>query len=262
MTQARQTPEGTVTADLQGLYQRQGFVELGPILDSDEIDALRRELLANKAKLTENSFGVLHHNLWKSLPGFSALIHDGRLAAFARSLLGKAEVLFFQDNLVWKPPGTKTRLEWHQDFSYWPLSEPDGVTMWLALDDVDEANGCLSFIPGTHLEGECRPAEFVRGSEQPQRQHLPPLDWARRQAEAVSLPVRAGSLVAHHPLVWHMSPGNPSDRQRRAFTSTWVTKNVRWDQEHAPHPYNLELNPRTGDRLGAGSLPGFEATNR
>lgn len=41
---------------------------------------------------------------------------------------------------------------WHQDAPYWPIVAPmTEVTAWVALDDADEDNGCMSMVPGSPL---------------------------------------------------------------------------------------------------------------
>ncbi len=62
------------------------------------------------------------------------------------------------------------------------------------------------YIPGTHRLGESQPADFIVGTGQSARPGLPPLDWANRKTETVTVPARARELLVHHPLVWHMSP--------------------------------------------------------
>ena len=129
--------------------------------------------------------------------------------------------------------------------------------MWIALDDADVDNGCLHYIPGTHHLGECRPADFIVGTRQPTRTGLPPLEWRARQHLAVAASVAAGELLAHHPLVWHMSPTNVSLRPRRALTLSWILPQVRWDPGHAPHPYNHQLDPAKGARVEGELFPRF-----
>ncbi len=201
-------------------------------------------------------YGILQNNVWRTLPAFAALVERGGLAAVACHLLRVPEVVLFQDNLVWKPPGARP-IEWHQDYSYWPLDAPSGVTLWLALDDADRTNGCMHYLPGTHRLGERQPADFIAGTNQPRSGDLPPLDWRARAAEAVVAPASAGALLAHHPLVWHMSPGNSSTRPRRAFTMTWVTPDVHWDPAHAPHPYLHALSPARGAPIAGEGFPRF-----
>jgi ectoine hydroxylase-related dioxygenase (phytanoyl-CoA dioxygenase family) len=239
------------------VYAREGFVRLGRILDAAEIEELHGALeRALGADPDRSSYGILRHNLWRRSPEFAAALP--RLARAAVTLAGSPLTLF-QDNLVWKPPGTGDRIEWHQDFAYWPLDEPHGVTVWLALDAVDAENGALRYLPGTHLLGERRATSFVAGVGTEGAATLEPLDAGRREDEAVAVALDAGEALAHHPLVWHMSPGNPSLRERRGWSLTFVG-DVRWRPEHAPHPYTHELAPVPGERPAGARFPSFAAS--
>src|SRR5207244_2165335 len=42
---------------------------------------------------------------------------------------------------------------WHQDVTYWGLEPPFALSAWVAIDDADEANGCMRAIPGSHRAG-------------------------------------------------------------------------------------------------------------
>lgn len=248
---------GVAAADVAA-YRARGFCALPALVSESTLAALRADLDALHLRdPATNAYGILRHNLWRDLPAFRALLLGGELAAVARSLTGAREVVFFQDNLIWKPPGTDARLEWHQDYAYWPLDRPDGLTLWLALDDADAENGCLCYVPGTHLGGERAPTDFVAGSGQPKVAALPPLDAASRQAEAVAAPVRAGEALAHHPLTWHMSGPNSTPRPRRAWSLTWLLPDVRWAKGHAPHPYNYFLAPTDGALVVGEPFPRF-----
>ena len=241
-----------------------GYVFLGPLLDEPALDALRETLLQARDGLRQNTYGILKHNLWLESAAFERVLSD-RLAPAVLERLGLPAIVFFQDNLVWKPPGTKEPLAWHQDFSYWPLSEPGGATLWLALDDVDAGNGCMRYVPGSHLWGERRAADFVVGAGQPttpsatgtQDPKLPPLEVDETKLTVLDVPLRAGEAVLHHPLLWHMSPGNPSIRERRAWSLTFVYPEARWDPEHASHPYNLDRSLVAGAPVEGAWFPVF-----
>lgn len=249
---------GTTHHD-RAVYERDGYVVLEESLDLTLVHQLHRALDAWPGRdAATGTYGILKNNVWREVPDVARLIDDGALAAIACELLGAAEIVLFQDNLVWKPPGG-ARIEWHQDYSYWPLDRPAGVTLWIALDDADAANGCMHYLPGTHLMGERQPADFISGTGQPQRGDLPPLEWRAREPDAVAAAVRAGQVVAHHPLVWHMSPANASHRVRRALTLTWILPTATWDPDHAPHPYLYALRPAAGERVAGEMFPRFGA---
>jgi ectoine hydroxylase-related dioxygenase (phytanoyl-CoA dioxygenase family) len=233
-------------------------VRLERVLSDDDVEELREALWTwiGRAPVAERH-GILRHNVWAAVPAFGRHVRSGRLAAIARELLGVASITLFQDNLIWKPPGTTECVAWHQDYAYWPLGAPRGVTLWIPLDDADAESGCLRYIPGTHRLGERRATDFVAGTNQPQHGELPPLDAHQREGDAVSVPLPAGAALAHDPLVWHMSPGNRSARHRRAWSLSWIHAEVRWDPAHAPHPYNWRFDPRPGDAVQGESFPRF-----
>ena len=52
-----------------------------------------------------------------------------------------------------KPPGTDSPTPPHQDNYYFCLRPPSVLTIWLALDPVDEENGCLRYVAGSHRQG-------------------------------------------------------------------------------------------------------------
>ncbi len=175
-------------------YHAQGYVSLPPPLPLAQIEALRSALQDWHAPQANNAYGILHNNLWRELPLFGAVIDAGELGGVAAALLGVPEVSLFQDNLIWKPPGTTDAVQWHQDYAYWPLSSAAGVTLWLALEPADPSNGCLHYIPGTHRLGERQPTNFISPGSPSRRTELPAMDWQERQHAAIAAPRPAGGL--------------------------------------------------------------------
>jgi ectoine hydroxylase-related dioxygenase (phytanoyl-CoA dioxygenase family) len=244
---------------VRGDFLRDGFAILPYRLPSDRRDALVAALDDGLGPDPgRNAYGVLRNNIWRQIPAYREFLLDGDLPRAAAELLGE-DVVVFQDNLIWKPPRTEHQVRWHQDYSYWPLSSPRGVTLWLALDDADADNGCLHYLPGTHREGERCPTDFVAGTNQPLRPDLPPLDAEARADRVVAVPMRAGELLAHDPLTWHMSPMNATDRHRRAWSLTILVESVSWDTGHAPHPFNWTLAPVNGTPVVGELFPRFQA---
>ena len=55
-----------------------------------------------------------------------------------------------QDNVIWKPPGTKP-LGFHQDDSYNDWIIPgEMLTCWIALDDTRAYQGTIEHVRGSH----------------------------------------------------------------------------------------------------------------
>jgi ectoine hydroxylase-related dioxygenase (phytanoyl-CoA dioxygenase family) len=72
------------------------------------------------------------------------------------SILDAVEDLHGPDLLCWttnffiKEAADPAFVSWHQDATYWGLSEPDVVTAWVAFTPATEANGAMEYIPGSH----------------------------------------------------------------------------------------------------------------
>uniref|UniRef100_A0A8C6QQS9 Phytanoyl-CoA dioxygenase domain-containing protein 1 n=1 Tax=Nannospalax galili TaxID=1026970 RepID=A0A8C6QQS9_NANGA len=131
----------------------------------------------------------------------------------------------------------------HQDATFL-YTEPLGrvLGMWIALEDATLENGCLWFIPGSHISGISRrmiraplgsgPGTSFLGSE-------PCWD----NSLFVPMPVRRGALVLIHGEVVHKSEQNLSDRSRQAYTfhlmeaagTVWSPEN--WLQPTADLPF-------------------------
>ena len=69
----------------------------------------------------------------------------------ASRLLGHdEESLESWGHLIAKPPTHGVETPWHQDEAYWdPTLDYDALGAWVPLDDADEDNGCLWFLPGS-----------------------------------------------------------------------------------------------------------------
>ncbi len=242
----------------RALYEKQGFVALPEILIPEQVNNLCAALESwHKENPDKTDLGVLHNNIWKEIAVFEKILYLGNLGSIAAHLMGSEEAIFFQDMLVWKHPQNPQKVEWHQDFSYWPLDRPKGVTIWIALDNANTANGGMRYIPGSHGWGECQPTRYDGKGAYSQDKGFPDLKIDQYSRTAVDIGCMRGHAIAHHPLNCHMSPANASALNRRAWSLTWLHPDTRWDPEHAPHPYNHWLSPKKGEILNAKKFPRF-----
>lgn len=157
-------------------------------------------------------------------PRIRAFVLDVKLVGLVGELLGAAPLLF-NDQIFMKPPRVGSEKPFHQDNFYFQLEPADQViTAWIALDDVDEENGCLRYIDGSHLE--LLPHEPL--PDQPYNL-MPSAEMIDLSKQSLAL-VRKGGVVFHHSQTLHTSGRNRSDRWRRAHATHWVTANVRDNQ--------------------------------
>ncbi len=58
-------------------FEERGFADLGQQLSPDRLEALREELAVWRQSAPKNPYGLLANNLWRTLPGFEALVREG-----------------------------------------------------------------------------------------------------------------------------------------------------------------------------------------
>jgi len=122
------------------------------------------------------------------------------------------DVKFHHCKINLKLAGARTEVAYHQDFAYTPHTNDDVVTALLFLDDIDEDNGCLTVVPGSHrgpmhslFEGE----RFTGGVAADEER--------RALATSVSCVGKAGSVCLMHTRLLHGSAANRSDAPRGLY---------------------------------------------
>ena len=111
-----------------------------------------------------------------------------------------------------KPAGIGKQTPPHQDGYYFSLVPSESLTLWFALDEVNEENGCLRYVPGSHKKGS-RPHDLtsVLGFSQGIA------DWSKQdEVREVKATAQPGDLLAHHCDTIHRADANLSPRSRRA----------------------------------------------
>jgi hypothetical protein len=199
--------------DLVRDYAEQGFVRLGRVLDDEALAGLR----ADEARLRGGQDIDAHagartlffNNVSWSSPATRAWAQGGPHLDAVERLIGPDLLLWWTQFVTKMPDGDSgtTVFPWHQDSGYLDIT-PTPVTVWVALDDVDERNGCVWVVPGSQRGGLLR-------HEKPSREswHL----TVPVAGDGIPVPLRAGEAVAFSAYTLHRSLLNRTDRPRRAF---------------------------------------------
>lgn len=153
---------------------------------------------------------------------FREFVLDPRLTSLVSELLGGKKPLLATDQIFMKPPRHGSAKPYHQDNAYFCATPIDDViTAWIALDDVDEENGCLRYIRGSH-RSPVVPHAPVAGEEY----NITPAAKDIDLSKEVLARVKKGGVVFHHSHALHTSHRNHSDRWRRGYASHWVTPDI------------------------------------
>src|SRR5262249_12597926 len=139
---------------------------------------------------------------------------------------------------------------WHQDAPLWPSIAPmTEVTAWVALDDVDTDNGCMSMVPGSHRWGNN--IEYLW--KVPSFEGLPG-GYEGGEIKPQLCPVAKGEVHYHHALTWHASHANTSDRPRRAIAVHYMTGDTRYLGRRG-HPMEPYIDVAEGELLTGAHFP-------
>jgi phytanoyl-CoA hydroxylase len=158
-------------------------------------------------------------------PFFSDLLSQPKIVDLARALLKDAVVpkglQFFN-----KPPETGKPTPPHQDGYYYSLVPNEALTVWIALDDVDEENGAIYYFKGSHHKGVLpHNVSEVLGFSQTIAQ-----EFMNELGEKVMCPVKRGDSLIHHSLTIHSAGGNVSPRSRRALGLVYYAERAKVDE--------------------------------
>jgi len=220
-------------------FREHGFIYYPGFLNPDEIDLVRTktvEFIAQKVstmpaeqvyyedKADKTTLKQLQE-LFKYDVFFQDLIFNSRFKKLASILLNE-RVIGKNIQYFNKPPRIGNPTPPHQDGFYFKLVPNQAVTMWLPLEEVDEENGCVRYVRGSHLAG-LRP--HGRSNILGFSQCILDFNDEDREKE-VFFPVRPGDLLVHHALTIHRADGNKSpNRSRKALGFIYYAANAKQD---------------------------------
>lgn len=228
-----------ITAEQIAHYKDFGYVSGIPILTDAQCDELcvQLEELVDvyhpnnhlfheyNSNESQDPNTVLFHALgaWRAASGFHDALWNPAFTVPASQLLG-GPVRFWHDQLFCKPAKHGGVVAWHQDFSYWTRTRPmQHLTCWIGLDDANEENGCLQYIPGSHKRG-LLPVTGLSGNMDAIQEVLS--DEEKAEFIPTAAPLKRGEATFHHPLMVHGSYENRSERSRRAMVINVVLDGV------------------------------------
>jgi hypothetical protein len=249
------TRHKTLPPTLKPDFDRDGFVAVDPLYDAADMAAINAEVARflvegvpgmppEQVYLEDRKDPTSIKQLQKLFdysPFFHAMMFDGPIRRIAAEVLGDEAVpvnmQFFN-----KPAGIGQPTPPHQDGYYFHLDPPAAVTGWLALEPVDQENGCIHYVRGSHRGEGFRPHGFtgVLGFSQGMTDFGTPED----KAGTVACPGGPGTFLIHHSKTVHWAgPNNSPTRSRRALGFIYYAAGARVDVA-AKEAYQKALDAR------------------
>ena len=159
---------------------------------------------------------------------FHDLFHNSKIKELAANALGE-DVIPRAMEYFNKPPGKSNPTPPHQDGYYFNLDNDKAVTGWLALEDVDDENGCIHYVKGSH-KSEYRP--HGRSNVLGFSQGITDFGNEEDKKNTVSFPGEPGTFLIHNAKTIHWAEGNKSQtRTRKALGFIYYGESAEINQE-------------------------------
>ncbi|MDP8904802.1 MAG: phytanoyl-CoA dioxygenase family protein [Chloroflexota bacterium] len=220
-----------LTRDQVATYQDKGYVTIPQLFPREELEELRRELdqlvqdwattnagwsgpwrdVYMSPDVEQRSMLTHLHDLHFYSAAWCRAVTKMAMAEAMADLLETPNVELHHTTLHLKPPETGMPFPLHQDSPFYRHEQPSYVDAIVHLDDTNDDNGCLRFVPGSHSRGHLEHIEEVDGKQV--SPHLPTDEWPLDETEPA--PAHAGDVVAFSIYTVHGSRINRTNRWRR-----------------------------------------------
>lgn len=167
---------------------------------------------------------------------FADVMRNARTVDFCAELIGPG-IRFHHGKVNTKLPGTPTKVAFHQDFPFEPMTNDDMITCLLFIDDVTLENGPLEVVPATHkgpLFSHWHNGRFTGSvSDEVLNQHKDRIEKCTG---------KAGSVCLMHASLLHGSAPNNSDGARTLYIATYYAEDaIELSPNHLPSTLTHEL---------------------
>jgi len=152
---------------------------------------------------------------------FASVMRSARTVDVVGDLIGP-NLRFHHGKVNSKLPGTATKVLFHQDFNFQPMTNDDIITCLLFIDDVTLENGPLEVVPGSHkgpLYTHWHGGRFTGAvADSVMDEH---------GDKVVPCVGKAGSVCLMHSSLLHGSAPNLSDSSRTLYITTYYAEDAR-----------------------------------
>lgn len=211
-------------------FERTGYALVRGLFSTDEVDRLRDHYMEVRQRGPRANDFAGHNSTdrdpLKRYPRMAQMhrwdeaslqwMIDPRIDEVMTTLLGRSPYAV-QTMVYFKPPGSRGQAL-HQDNFYLKADPGTCVAAWMALDRVDEANGCLEVVPGSHRWPIlCTEKADTTVSFTDVTVPLP------STGSAVPVEMEPGDVLFFHGALVHGSnPNVTTDRFRRALIGHYI----------------------------------------
>ncbi len=213
-------PYRRVTDDQAAQFNRDGYIVIDDLVDEqtlkevtaeidgfeEKVEAFLRQQPDERMMIAEAGALTVTLHVASRSRVLRELVCSEPLTDLCHDLVGP-DVNLYWDQAVYKNPEKPRRVPWHQDNGYTYIEPQQYLTVWLALTDATEDNGCPRVAPGLHKLGTL------------EHYYVEPLGYEcfTDPPTQAAAPVKAGGAVVFSSLMPHLTGPNLTDEVRKAY---------------------------------------------
>lgn len=215
---------------MQGKFRRQGYAVFENAIGGGDLEMLRSVCDTLLAEPPQDGGSGLHNigqgqarrflrHRHMDFPELGDFVLGPSADRIVRQCLGRSAMLF-NEQFVVKGAGKGASFAWHQDSAYVGFEHLPYVSLWIALDDATEENGCVYLIP--------RDLDADPGVDLHERvDRTDELNGYFGDDPGLPMTCKAGTVVAFSSRTLHRSGENTTDRPRRAYLAQYSPEPIR-----------------------------------
>ena len=219
-------------------FTQKGFDKRPGFLPSDDLELLRKtcDRLMDEPVSNDNDrhgIGMANRRFLskrhEEFPDLEAFLLSARIGALVSDYLDTPGYLF-NEQFVVKPAESGGSFAWHQDGAYVGFDHRPYLSVWIALDDTTEENGCVHILPRDLAE----------------KPHLDPHRWSKETKDllgyegddpGVPMTAQAGDVVLFSSLTLHRSGANRTGKARRAYLAQFSPEPILVPESGTPKSF-------------------------
>ena len=204
-------------------YKNKGYISPVNALSSSEAKEIRDEIEKIEKDWPGALEGINRNYVHLISPIFNKVCLNKNILDAVESIIGQ-NILICGTTLFIKNPNEKGFVSFHQDAKYIGLEPHNWVTVWLAVTDANEQNGCMRMLPGSHKENlKTHEEKFDENNLLTRGQTI--TNVSLNKTDPIIL--KAGQISLHHPTIVHGSGLNHSNDRRIGFViQSYIGDNV------------------------------------
>ena len=204
-------------------YRAKGYHFPIDVLSKTEVAASRGHLESYEKMSGSPIKGEMRHRSHVLFPWINELVRHARILDAVEDVFGP-DILCWNTSFFIKEARDPGFVSWHQDATYWGLSSPDVMTVWLALSPANRVSGCMKFIPGTHKSQVQHADTFDKNNLLTRGQEIA---VEVNEGDAVLAELEPGQASMHDVLLFHGSEPNQSDDRRIGLAIRYIPTHVK-----------------------------------